>query len=73
MKGFDYEEYKDQKIQKALKEKMEQKIFKQKEKAKVNEHLLHSQKVKNPDAFNDPRFGKMFTDKNFEMNPDEKS
>ena len=73
MKGFDYEKYKDQKIQKALKQKMDDKIFLKKERAKVNQKFYDQQKSKNSEGANDPRFTKMFKDDDFKIDKDKKS
>lgn len=80
--GFDYETYKQQKIQEAIENKLKDKIYVKQDKIKINDKLYHrlkdkkdkkekkEKKQKGTDDVLDKRFSKLFTNRDFEINED---
>jgi hypothetical protein len=71
VKGFNYDDYRKQKIQEAISQKIHDSIYVKTKKLKINDKLTYdiekdkaSTKSKNPA---DKRFEKIFTDKDFEI------
>lgn len=71
MEDFDYETYKQKKIEKAIKEKLEDNIFIKQEKVKINRKYYDVKKKGQAKAL-DERFKRMYTDKDFEMRDGDK-
>ena len=70
MTGFSYEEYKKDKIENAIKKKLENNIFLKQDRVKINSKyydVKSGKEAKKLKALDDPRFKKMFEDKNYEM------
>lgn len=71
MKGFDYETYKKEKIEKAIQKKMEENIFIKTDKILVNKNYYEIDSLKEKMG-NEDRFNKMFEDEDFKIDEEEK-
>lgn len=74
--GFDYDQYKQQKIQEAIDKKLSDRIYVKQDKIKINNKYFHKlndkkekleKKEKQRASIIERRFGKMFTNKDYEI------
>ena len=74
MEDFDYEKYKESKIQNAINDKLDENIFLKQDKVIINKkfYQVKNNKNKNDPGQIDDRFKKMFTDKDFQMDQNHK-
>ena len=74
MEDFDYEKYKESKIQNAINDKLDENIFLKQDKVIINKkfYQVKNNKNKNDPGQIDDRFKKMLTDKDFQMDQNHK-
>jgi hypothetical protein len=73
MEEFDYQKYKEDKIEKAIKDKLEENIFLKQDKVMINKRFYDVKKKNEKKKIPvDDRFKRMFTDKDFEIEEDDK-
>ena len=71
---FNYNEYRENKIKEALNDKIKDSIFVKRNEVRINDSLavrLKGDSKKAEKILSDPRFGKLFTNKDFEINEQE--